>query len=205
MIPRVLKFVYYVLITSAFCANILVVSQTTILSVLGASLALRGPDGSMMTATDGLFHERALVFRPFGYGLILTISSVVMCVWLHLHWEASVVCCTISLYTICKMRSTYHRIVKKFDFDESMTVDFNDIFDGPAAIHAMPLSVWRGMSGMAAGVSPASMGAQLFNNGAKDSFDYESAKRKESDRDVDENEDDSLARRNRRTHALEMV
>ena len=31
VIPRILKFVYYVCITSAFCANILVVSQTTIL------------------------------------------------------------------------------------------------------------------------------------------------------------------------------
>ena len=49
MVPRTLKFLYYVSITSAFCANILVVAQTTILSVFGASLALRGPDGSMVT------------------------------------------------------------------------------------------------------------------------------------------------------------
>jgi hypothetical protein len=37
------------------------------------------------------------------------------------------------------MKSTYYRIVKKFDFDESLTVDFNDIFDGPAAIQAVPM------------------------------------------------------------------
>jgi len=42
IIPRTLKFVYCLLVTSAFCANILVVAQTTIISVLGASLALRG-------------------------------------------------------------------------------------------------------------------------------------------------------------------
>jgi uncharacterized membrane protein len=116
----------------------LVVAQTTILSVLGASLALRGPDGSMMTATDGLYHERAMVFRNFGYGLVLTIGAVVLCVWLHLHWEASLVCCTISIMTMLRMKNTYYRVVKKFDFDESMTVDFNDIFDGPAAIQAVP-------------------------------------------------------------------
>jgi len=95
-------------------------------------LALRGPDGSMMTATDGLYQERSNVFRAFGHGLILTICSVVMCVWLHLHWEASLVCCTISICTMMKMKSTYQRIVKKFDFDESLTVDLNDIFStGP--------------------------------------------------------------------------
>merc|ERR1719356_69822 len=105
-VPRVLKFLYYVCITSAFCANVLVVSQTTTLSVLGASLALRGPDGSMITATDGLYNERNIVFKAFSYGLVLTIGSIVMCVWLNLHWEASLVCCLISIYTIIKMRQT---------------------------------------------------------------------------------------------------
>ena len=103
IIPRTLKFVYYVLITSAFCANILVVSQTTIISVLGASLALRGPDGSMMTATDGLYDERGTIFKAFGHGLVLTIGSVVMAVWLHLHWEASLVCCAMAVLTIARM------------------------------------------------------------------------------------------------------
>lgn len=152
--PRVLKFVYYVCITSAFCANILVVSQTTILSVLGASLALRGPDGSMMTATDGLYLERGMVFRSFGLGLILTIASVVSVVWLHLHWEASLTCCLVAVGTMCKMRSTYLRIVKKFDFDESLTVDFRDIFEGPAAIQAIPVRqiISKGLRGMS--ISP---------------------------------------------------
>lgn len=156
IIPRVLKFVYYVCISSAFCANILVVSQTTILSVLGASLALRGPDGSMMTATDGLYQERAMVFKAFGIGLVLTIASVVSVVWLHLHWEASLACCAVALGTMMKMRSTYQRIVKKFDFDESLTVDFQDIFDGPAAIQAIPVRkiIAEGLRGM--GVSSGS-------------------------------------------------
>ena len=150
IIPRVLKFIYYVCITSAFCANILVVSQTTILSVLGASLALRGPDGSMMTATDGLYQERGMVFRAFGLGLVLTIASVVSVVWLNLHWEASLTCCIIAVGTMLKMRRTYDRIVKKFDFDESLTVDFADIFEGPAAIQAIPVRkiISQGLRGM---------------------------------------------------------
>ena len=193
MIPRLMKFIYYVLITSAFCANILVVAQTTILSVLGASLALRGPDGSMMTATDGLYHERAIVFRAFGYGLVLTIGSVVMVVWLHLHWEASLVCCAIAVFTIHRMRSTYYRIVKKFDFDESLTVDFNDIFEGPAAITAIPMSMWRGMQGLP---------IPVIKTKKSNTFDDE------DDGKVNE-EDENLIRRQRslpvRNGGLEMV
>jgi hypothetical protein len=41
---------------------------------------------------------------------------------------------SIYVFTMSKMREAYYRIVKKFDFDESMTVDFRDIFDGPMAI-----------------------------------------------------------------------
>lgn len=48
---RALKVLYYGIIVAAFCANMIVVSHTTNLSVLGGGLALRGPDGSMMTAT----------------------------------------------------------------------------------------------------------------------------------------------------------
>jgi hypothetical protein len=131
-----------------------------------------------------MYHERATVFRAFGYGLLLTIGSVVMCVWLHLHWEASLVCCSISVFTIKRMRDTYYRITKKFDFDESLTVDFHDIFEGPAAIQAVPLSLWRGMGGMGG----------KFANGAKGSFDAENDRRRHMS-DVDEDEE-SLIRRN---------
>ena len=113
----------------------MVVSQTTILSVLGAGLALRGPDGSMMTATDGLYEERVSVFFVFGIGLACTLSAVVICVWVNLHWEAACVCMAITLFTCRKVYTNYVRVCKRFDFDESETVDFRDIFDGAANIH----------------------------------------------------------------------
>uniref|UniRef100_A0A7S2XNM4 Uncharacterized protein n=1 Tax=Attheya septentrionalis TaxID=420275 RepID=A0A7S2XNM4_9STRA len=137
MWARALKFFYYVFITVAFCCNILVVSQTTLLSVMGAGLALRGPDGSMMTATDGLYEERKSVFAAFAYGLATTVASVVLCVWLILSWEAALVCMSISIYTGYIIYANYKRIAQRFDFDESQTVTFHDIFDGPAAIRGV--------------------------------------------------------------------
>lgn len=137
MFARSLKFLYFITIVGAFCANMLVVSHTTTLSVLGAGMALRGPDGSMMTATDGLYDERGSVFYVFGVGLACTVGSVVLAVWLILHWEAALVCSLVTIYTCRTMYINYKRVMGKFDFDESLTVDFRDIFEGPASIRVM--------------------------------------------------------------------
>lgn len=146
MIGRTLKFLYYITITCAFCANMLVVSQTTVLSVLGAGMALRGPDGSMMTATDGLYEERTSVFVVFGAGLACTLGSVVLCVWVMLSWEAALICMLITLITCRKVYQNYERVRKRFDFDESETVDFRDIFEGAANIHTYSHKVSIGRS-----------------------------------------------------------
>jgi hypothetical protein len=140
-IARFLKFWYYAVIVSAFCANMLVVSHTTALSVLGAGLALRGPDGSMMTATDGLYEERKPVFRVFAWGLALTVGSVLLSVWLIMYWESALVCWIVALVTCRQMYLNYRRVSKRFGYDESLTVDFRDIMEGPAAIQ-----VWSNAS-----------------------------------------------------------
>jgi len=133
-IARILKFFYYITILSAFCANILVVGQTSLLSIMGASLALRGPDGSMMVATDGMYDERSSIFIAFSYGLAATVASVVLCVWLFLSAEAAFVCMLITIYTCKIMYVKFKRIKKMFHFNESETVDFSDLFDGPGYV-----------------------------------------------------------------------
>ena len=137
-IARTLKVLYYAVIVGAFCANIVVVAHTTTLSVLGAGMAVRGPDGSMMTATDGLYEERPTVFRVFGLGLALTVGSVLVSVWLLLRWEAASICWLVALYTCKTMWRNYTRVSRRFDYDESETVDFSDIMEGPAAIRGVP-------------------------------------------------------------------
>ena len=152
-----LKFLYYITIVSAFCANILVVGQTALLSVTATSLALRGPDGSMMTATDGLYEERLSVFQTFGFGLGATVASVVICVWLMLHPETAAICMSITIFTGLRMYRSYLRVTRKFDYNEDDTVDFTDIFDGPAAIQA----VWKKKSNKKSQELPYSMSDPL--------------------------------------------
>jgi hypothetical protein len=140
LFPRILKFIYYIAIVSAFCCNMIVVAHTTALNVLGAGMALRGPDGSMMTATDGMYAERSTVFTTFGWGLACTVGSVVLCVWLILSWEAAIVCMMIAMYGCWKIWKNYQRVAYHFEFDESQTVDFRDIMEGPAAIQGIPMA-----------------------------------------------------------------
>jgi hypothetical protein len=157
LIPRIIKCIYYITILSAFCSNMIVVSHTTALSVLGAGMALRGPDGSMMTATDGLYEERKTVFFIFGVGLGCTVSSVVLCVLILLPWESAICCMIISLLTCRAIWRNYKRVSQRFDFDENDTVDFRDIMEGPAAIQAVPL-LKRALNGVTMGGSTTRRG-----------------------------------------------
>ena len=97
-VQRLIKFVYYVSICTAMMSNIMVVSNTTVLAVLGTSLALRGPDGSMVVATEGLYSERSLIFKTFGRGLICTVLAAGVCMFLVLRIEASFICFAICMY-----------------------------------------------------------------------------------------------------------
>lgn len=133
-VSRAIKFIYYITITAAFCSNILVVAQSTALSVLGSSMALRGPDGSMISATDSMYEERKPVFFASGVGLTTTVLSVIAAVWLILSPEAAIVCVSITIFTMMRMYRAWLRIQRSFGFDENETVDFTDIFEGPAAI-----------------------------------------------------------------------
>ena len=131
-IATYIKILYYAVIVAAFCANMIVVSHTTALSVLGAGMALRGPDGSMMTATDGLYEERRSVFITFGIGLACTVGSVLLSVWLMLPAASASVCFVVALLTCRKIYTNYVRVTRRFGFNEADTVDFRDIMEGTA-------------------------------------------------------------------------
>jgi uncharacterized membrane protein YgcG len=137
-VARALLFVYYGLIVGAFCSNVVVVSHTTTLSVLGGGLALRGPDGSMMTATDSLYRERSSVFSTFGMGLSLTMGSVLVGVWIILHWETALLCCCVALAASRTIWKNYNRVRVAFQYNEDETVDLRDLFEGVAGIQAIP-------------------------------------------------------------------
>ncbi|GKY91178.1 hypothetical protein MPSEU_000090500 [Mayamaea pseudoterrestris] len=167
-VGRALKLVYYTLIVAAFCANISVVAHTTSLSVLGGSLALRGPDGSMMTATDVLYNERPTVFYTFGIGLACTVLSVMVCLFIFLPWEVALVCWCVTTVFTRRMYKNHQRVSRALQFDESQTVDFKDIFKFfPPAQPARRGAPHRALSG------PAKLDASLDNEYDESSDTFE--------------------------------
>jgi hypothetical protein len=183
-LARLLLLAYYGLIVAAFCSNMVVVSHTTTLSVLGGSLALRGPDGSMMTATDCLFEERRAVFAVFGMGLTLTMGSVLVGVWVLLQWEAALLTCVVAAFACRIMWRNYCRVRAAFQYNEDETVDLRDLFEGVASIRAIPTRLYQRPSSSASRKAAAHYSTSKASSLSVDDDDMD------EDDDDDDNEYD---------------
>lgn len=80
--PYVVKLLYLLFTTAAMSCELIAVLNTTLLSMLGPGLALRGPDGSMHQAVDGMMLEYRRAFFTFGLGLLAFHMSALMFGWL---------------------------------------------------------------------------------------------------------------------------
>ena len=67
--------------TISICANISCVSLATMVSIWGSGKALRGRDGSMDEAVDGMMQERELIFNAFAVGLGGNLFTVMAGEW----------------------------------------------------------------------------------------------------------------------------
>ena len=71
----VIRLLYLVCAVSALGLQLIAVVSTTLLSMLGPGLALRGPDGSMARALAGMYAQRKLTLRLFGCGLFFILCN----------------------------------------------------------------------------------------------------------------------------------
>lgn len=60
--------------------------NTTLLSMMGPGLALRGPDGSMHPAVDGMVIEYNTAYICFVLGLVAFHASAALFSWLMFTW-----------------------------------------------------------------------------------------------------------------------
>ena len=78
-------------VTISICANLMCTASTTFVSVWGSGKALRGKDGSMDEAVDGMHNERAFIFSCFGVGLITTLLALMSAAWILMTLEVACV------------------------------------------------------------------------------------------------------------------
>jgi hypothetical protein len=108
---------------ASICANITCVSLSTITVIWGNSKALRGKDGSMDEAVDGINAERALIFNTFAIGLAGNLTTVLFACIILMDKEAAFIAISTVLFTAYMIYSNAIRIQKKFMLQEFVKLD----------------------------------------------------------------------------------
>ncbi|KAL1530506.1 hypothetical protein AB1Y20_001407 [Prymnesium parvum] len=121
----VLKLLYLIVTTTAMCLELIAVMNTTLLSMMGPGLALRGPDGSMHPAVEGMVIEYNTAYICFVLGLIAFHFSAALFAWLMFTWGVAFFvssCVVSSLYMLMRYAS---RVFNRFRTAEVVTGRFS--------------------------------------------------------------------------------
>jgi hypothetical protein len=118
-IPSVL---FYFFATAAMCFNLICVCNCTFCSMCGPGLALRGPDGSMHEAVEGMQAERAETFRFFAFGIISIHFALCAAAWATATWYCATVTSVVLAFFLYKMYRYTLRIWNRFSLAEGTLV-----------------------------------------------------------------------------------
>jgi hypothetical protein len=114
----------------SICSNIACVSLSTITSIWGSGKALRGKDGSMDEAVDGMNKERGLIFFAFSLGLFGNLSTVFCACLIIMDFPFSLFVGGIVIFTAWQIYSNALRIQSRFLLVEAVRLD--DLTNYPA-------------------------------------------------------------------------
>jgi hypothetical protein len=107
----------------SICSNIACVSISTITTIWGSGKALRGSDGSMDEAVDGINKERELIFTTFAVGLGGNLCTVMATCFIIMDSPVSFICIIFVVYAAWLIYSNASRIMKKFVVEEAVRLD----------------------------------------------------------------------------------
>ncbi|CAE7478601.1 unnamed protein product [Symbiodinium natans] len=122
-----LQGVYYVFAVITLVANLRCVAMTTCITVMGTGLALRGPDGSMVRAVEGMYNQRAIVFRSFGTGIVACCCSVAVIAWIKMDPIPACICTGAIAWTLFSIARYTRFYLEFFKFNEDEVVSLDDI------------------------------------------------------------------------------
>lgn len=107
----------------SICSNIACVSLSTITNIWGSGKALRGKDGSMDEAVEGINSERALIFKTFAFGLGGNLCTVLCACFITMDAPISFVAGGMVLYTAWLIYGNAIRIQRKFHLADVVRLD----------------------------------------------------------------------------------
>jgi len=128
----------HLFVTISICANLMCTASTTFVSVWGSGKALRGKDGSMDEAVDGMHAERAFIFSCFGVGLIATLMALMSAAWILMTLEVAILATMGISWCIFTIMRQARRIYSKFGLTPDDVTTFADIMQSPAVPDGKP-------------------------------------------------------------------
>jgi hypothetical protein len=94
-----------------------VVVSSTLLTVLGPTMGLVGPRGSMHVAVKGLYSERSIIWLMFGGGLGSFFMATMCYIWIVIHEVlTATICSAIVFILLCWTFYSCTRILRTFEF-----------------------------------------------------------------------------------------
>jgi len=121
---------YLFVTTIAMDLNVAALFAATVCAALGPGLALRGPDGSMERAVEGLALEYRITFVTFCLGVFSFYVSASLYVIIMMNWLMMVLLLVLMLFSLHFTVSACKRIYKKFRLPAHMAVGGNFNVDG---------------------------------------------------------------------------
>jgi hypothetical protein len=107
----------------SICSNITCVSLSTITTIWGSGKALRGQDGSMDEAVEGINSERSLIFSAFAMGLAGNLCTVLCACFVIMDFSVALVTGSIVMYTLWLIYTNAKRIQTKFLLTDTVRLD----------------------------------------------------------------------------------
>jgi len=101
--------------------------------MLGPGLALRGPDGSMHTAVDGMMVEYRVCFLFFVIGVVLFHFSALLFAWMEFAWPIALSMTTVLFVFMYGISVHFTRIYNKFQLRPGQMIDGRMVSPAEAA------------------------------------------------------------------------
>lgn len=121
------KALLHICTVTSICANLTCLTFSTLVSVWGSQMALRGKDGSVGEAVEQMVAERKIIFRAFGLGLVANLMSVMSACWLLMDPVIAAIASLGVLLTLINLAFSAKRIFDAFRVADSDVVNFDDI------------------------------------------------------------------------------
>jgi len=105
---------YLVVTTLIMGLELLTVVNATLCAILGPGLALRGPDGSMHNAVQGMMTHYRFTLACFTLGLICFMLSALLYAWMQFDWTLAMPMTLLIIYFLFILHRYYWRIYRRF-------------------------------------------------------------------------------------------